>query len=534
MSSNKKKPNNMDHKNFMIDKFDIAFGANVIFKDAKLVIEYRQHYALIGRNGIGKTSLLNMINDKKNGIPNDLDIVYVKQEDFDINKTVIETVLLSDINTQIKINKFNDLSKIINDESIAFDDDIFQQYNKISTEIGNDNEINKAKVHKILVGLGFSKEEHNKKVSDFSGGWRMRVSLAKALFMVPTLLILDEPTNHLDLYASLWLTNYLKKYPNTFIVVSHDKYFLNEICTTIIRIDNKKLNYYKGNLDLMEKQCDIDQKKYKKDYETYLKKLEYMRSSNKKTQKEIDAYIKNNHVQRPEKEYIVKINFIQPNILKGNLITFQDMDFGYNNILIYHNINFSITQESRIAIVGKNGIGKSTLLKLMNGNISPNSGNIIKSHRLKIGYYDQHFENSLPTDMTAVDYIMSLNNNVDKTLAHKYLSNFCLEPIYHKIFISNLSGGQKARVKLASFGVIQPHILILDEPSNHLDIVTIDSLINAINNFEGAVIVVTHNFDLITKMNCQLWNVTDEGIQQYNGDYNDYINDIIEQIEQDQ
>ena len=362
----------------------------------------------------------------------------------------------------------------------------------------------------------------------------MRVALAKALFIVPTLLILDEPTNHLDLYACLWLTGYLKTYPNTIIIVSHDRFFLNETCTTMMYIDNKKINYYKGNIDLMEKQYQLDKKKHQKNYDNYIKKIKQMKASNKLKKKEIDTFISNNLIEKPEKQYVVKLNFIQPNILKGNLLTFKNVDFGYNDKSIFKNINMTIIQTSRVAIVGKNGIGKSTLLKLMNGSIIPIAGSILRFCGLKIGYYDQHFESSLNSDMTAVNYIRSLNENIDVTLAHKYLSKFCLESMYHKTMIGNLSGGQKARIKLASFAVTRPHLIILDEPSNHLDIETMDSLINAINNFEGAVIIVTHNFDLITKIDCELWNITENGIEQYNGDYTDYIDSVMQQIQTDE
>lgn len=187
--------------------------------------------------------------------------------------------------------------------------------------------------------------------------------------------------------------------------------------------------------------------------------------------------------------------------------------------------------DSRIAIVGKNGIGKSTLLKLIVGELTPISGNIIKSSILKIGYYNQHFEDSLPFDDNGVEYLMSINNDIDKTLAHKYLSLFGLEPIYHAIKINLLSGGQKARVKFASFGIIKPHLLILDEPTNHLDIVAIESLINALNTYIGAIILITHNYEVITRLNTELWIIDNGKLEKYTRDYNTYIEEINQEYE---
>ena len=182
-----------------------------------------------------------------------------------------------------------------------------------------------------------------------------------------------------------------------------------------------------------------------------------------------------------------------------------------------------------MAIVGKNGVGKSTILKLIVGELVPVSGCIIKSPVLRIGYYNQHFEESMPFDLNGVQYLMALNNDIDLTQAHKYLSLFGLEPVHHNIIIGTLSGGQKARVKFASFGVIKPHLLILDEPSNHLDIVAIESLVCALNNFEGAILLVTHNFDIITKLNSELWVVENGHMEKYIQDYDDYVQEICDE-----
>ncbi|XWV24844.1 ATP binding cassette sub family F [Tupanvirus deep ocean] len=538
MIKNKKKQNqqkeksntntNQDYKNFVIDPIDIAFGKLIILQNTRLVIQYGEHYGLVGKNGIGKTSLLNAIANKQLAIPDKLDIIYVKQEEPESDANVLETLLSSNEKLYVMNKRYNELEVIIS-ENPEVNDEILDEYETIGRQIGSDYEKSKALAQKILYGLGFDHENQSRKVSEFSGGWRMRISLAKALYMTPTLLILDEPTNHLDLHANIWLTEYLKSYPKTVLLVSHDKYFIDEVCTTIIHINNKKLNYYRGNYDQFQKQCTQEEEKIKKDWLQFEKKIIAMRKA-KKTPHEIEDFVKKAGVVKPDKNYIVKINFLQPSQIRTGYVSLENISFGYaNGQNIFNNLNFTIGEGSRMAIVGKNGVGKSTFLKLIVGDLQPSCGEISKSPILKIGYYNQHFEESMPFDFDGVQYLMSLNNEIDLTLAHKYLSLFGLEPSYHSIKIGLLSGGQKARVKFASFGVTKPHLLVLDEPSNHLDIVAIESLINALNNFEGAIILVTHNFDIITRLNSELWVVENGKIDKYKYDYEEYIQKVYKE-----
>lgn len=522
-----------DYKNFIIEPVDIAYGSNTVLENTRLVIKYGEHYGLIGKNGIGKTSLLYAISERRLDIPKKTDIIYVKQEEPENDQIVIDVLMASDPIIYSKNKRLLELEKLMDDEESEISDDVIEEMDLLSRELGSDGIKAKIRAQKILIGLGFSIDDQQKRVKDFSGGWRMRISLAKALYMVPTLLILDEPTNHLDLHANIWLTSYLKTYPKTLIVVSHDQYFIDEVCTTIVHIHDKKLHYYVGNYDKFNKQHEKELEKIAKDWKKSEKKIEEMRKVGK-TGKEINEFIKTNNIIRPEREYEVKIKFLDPNDIKGNFVILEDVDFGYVNQgkgLLYKNLNLEIKHNSRIAIVGKNGIGKSTLLKLITGDLSPLNGSVIKNSAIKIGYYNQHFEDSLPSDLNGIEYLRQLNLDIDLTTSHKYLSMFGLEPIHHKTLIGELSGGQKARVKFASFGVTKPHLLILDEPSNHLDIVAIDALINAINNFNGAVILVTHNFDLIMKINCELGVVDEGGFYMYDGDYDEYVSEIIEEVE---
>jgi ATPase subunit of ABC transporter with duplicated ATPase domains len=527
-NKNNKIASNTDYKNFKIEPVDISFGKLVILENTKLVIQFGERYGLVGKNGIGKTSLLNAIAYRQLPIPEKLDIIHVKQEEAETTSTVIETLMSANINVYKMNKRLQELELIISNNDFS-DDDILEEYENISKQIGFDYEKSKAYAQKILYGLGFGLEDQNREVREFSGGWRMRISLAKALFMTPTMLILDEPTNHLDLHANIWLSEYLKTYPKTVLLVSHDKYFVDEVCTAIIHINGKKLSYYTGNYDQFQKQLKQNMEKNKKDWKAMEKKILLMKKTHK-TSSEIDAFIKKTNIIKPEKEYIVKINFMQPTLIGHDYLILEEVSFSYNNDHnVIENLNMTISAGQHIAIVGKNGVGKTTILKLLIDELKPASGIIKRSPIVKIGYYNQHFEESMPFNIDGVQYLMELNKEIDITTAHKYLSLFGLEPIYHSTKIGALSGGQKARVKFASFGVTKPHLLVLDEPSNHLDIDAIESLVSALNNFEGAIVLVSHNFDIVTSLNCELWFVENACISKYPSNYDDYVQKIYEE-----
>ncbi len=522
---------NTDYKNFKIEPLDIAFGKLVILQDTKLIIRYGERYGLIGKNGIGKTSLLNAIAERRIAVPDKLDIIYVKQEEPESQLTVIDALLTANKTVYEMNQRLIELEKFVTSESC--DDEILEEYENLTKKIGFDFEKSKAFAQKILHGLGFGAQDQERHINEFSGGWRMRISLAKALFMTPTMLILDEPTNHLDLHANIWLTEYLKTYPKTVILVSHDKYFIDEVSTTIIHIHGKKLNYYTGNYDQYQKQLKQAIEKNMKDWLALEKKVLSMKKAHKNAS-EIDAFVKKSAIIKPEKEHAVRINFLQPTIIGHDYITMDAVSFSYNDNLIVDNLDITIGAGRRIAIVGKNGVGKTTILKLLIGELLPISGSVNKSPIVRIGYYNQHFEDSMPFEINGVQYLSELNKEIDITTAHKYLSLFGLEPQYHSTKIGALSGGQKARVKFASFGVTKPHLLILDEPSNHLDIAAIESLVNALNNFEGAIVLVSHNFDIVTSIRSELWVVENAKMFKYQGTYDDYVQKIYDECLPDQ
>lgn len=511
-----------DYKTFTVEPLDIKFPSLTILENTKLTVKFGEHYILLGKNGIGKTSLLTAIADKTIAVPNDLDLVYVKQEEPESNLSVLETLLSTNVEYYQVQKRYEELEQLI-----LQSEDYLDEYNNVSLLINAEHLKVKVMAQKILFGLGFSKQHQDYLIPVFSGGWRMRISLAKALFMTPTLLLLDEPTNHLDLSAVLWLIEYLKSYPKTFIVVSHDQYFIQSIGTTIINIKNKQLYYYKGSYDKFQCQLKLEIDKHQRDWNLYEKQLAQLKNKYGGNSETVKCFVEARKISRPEKQSRMKIKFLQPKLIKGSVINLQDVSFSYDNRKsVIHNLNLDLSMSSRIAIMGNNGIGKSTILKLIAGVLNPTTGNISRSPNLRIGYYDQHFEKSLPFEVSPAKYLASLNETVNEQLLHKYLAMFGLESKYHQITIGNLSGGQKARVKFASFGVIEPHLLILDELTNHLDVETVESLIVALNDFEGSIILATHNYTLITGMAAVLYTMTESGLQKYENSYEDYISEI--------
>jgi len=518
-----------DYRNININSFSISINNKKLFEDTSLNISYARRYGLIGANGKGKSTLLNHISNKLLPVDTDLDILIVEQEAPPSDKKVIDFVL--DANKKRKKLE-NDLKKIENiiqsDED--YNPEILNEMNEIRDElisIGSDKD--ESKVRRILYGMGFDQNDQERPTKHFSGGWRMRIAISKALYMEPTLLLLDEPTNHLDLNAVIWLTEYLSNWKKTLLVVSHNQYFLNDICTDILHIDSLKINNYKGNYYNFIKALKQKRISHEKEWNKLQKRVKEMQKKSV-AKKEIQIVITKSGLIKPEKDYIVNINFGEIYNLSTPVLTMNDVCFGYeNNNIILQDINFGIDLTSRITIVGPNGAGKSTFINLLVGNLNPKSGIVYRNNKLRIAYYNQHFIDILPMNKTPIEYLQSIDNIHEQEL-RKMLGTIGLEGSAHIKQINKLSGGQKARVVLVSCQIIQPHILVMDEPTNHLDIESINGLIKAINKFNGGVVIVSHDMELITQTNCVLWVCNNKIIKQYNGEYDDYKDEILNSI----
>ncbi|KAJ9576446.1 hypothetical protein L9F63_006659 [Diploptera punctata] len=407
------------------------------------------------------------------------------------------------------------------------------------------------RARRILAGLGFSREMQNRATKNFSGGWRMRVSLAKALFLEPTLLLLDEPTNHLDLNAVIWLDNYLQGWKKTLLIVSHDQSFLDNVCNEVIHLDQQKLHYYKGNYSMFKKMYVQKRKEMIKEYEKQEKRLKELKAHGqskkqavskqkealtRKQEKNRTKVQKNEEDQGPTellqkpREYIVKFSFPDPPPLQPPILGLHNVTFAYpGQKPLFVTCDFGIDLSSRVAIVGPNGVGKSTFLKLLTGDLEPQQGDVRKNYRLRIGRFDQHSGEHLTAEETPSEYLMRLFD-LPYEKARKQLGTFGLVSHAHTIKMKDLSGGQKARVALAELCLNAPDVVILDEPTNNLDIESIDALADAINEFNGGVIIVSHDERLIRETDCTLWVIEDQTINEVDGDFDDYRKELLDSL----
>ncbi|XP_060095184.1 ATP-binding cassette sub-family F member 1 [Heteronotia binoei] len=530
-----------------LEKFSISAHGKELFVNADLYIVAGRRYGLVGPNGKGKTTLLKHIANRALSIPPNIDVLLCEQEVVADETPAVQAVLKADTKRLRLLEEEKKLQALLE----KGDDTAGERLEKVYEELrATGAAAAEAKARRILAGLGFNPEMQNRQTKKFSGGWRMRVSLARALFMEPTLLMLDEPTNHLDLNAVIWLNNYLQTWKKTLLIVSHDQGFLDDVCTDIVHLDMQKLFYYRGNYMTFKKMYQQKQKELLKQYEKQEKKLKDLKAGGKSTKqaekqtkealtrKQQKCRKKNPDEEANEapellkrpKEYTVKFTFPNPPPLSPPILGLHGVDFSYEGQKpLFKNLDFGIDLESRICIVGPNGVGKSTLLLLLTGKLPPTRGEMRKNHRLKIGFFNQQYADQLNMQETATEYLQR-NFNLPYQDARKCLGRFGLESHAHTIQICKLSGGQKARVVFAELACREPDVLVLDEPTNNLDIESIDALGDAINEYKGAVIIVSHDARLITETNCQLWVVEDQTINQIDGDFEDYKREVLEAL----
>ncbi|XP_056596878.1 ATP-binding cassette sub-family F member 1 [Triplophysa dalaica] len=530
-----------------LERFSISAHGKELFVNADLLIVAGRRYGLVGPNGKGKTTLLKHIANRALSIPPNIDVLLCEQEVVAGDTPAVQAVLKADTRRLKLLEEERQLQNLLE----KGDDSVSERLDKVYEELRIIGAAAaEAKARRILAGLSFTPEMQNRPTKKFSGGWRMRVSLARALFMEPTLLMLDEPTNHLDLNAVIWLNNYLQSWKKTLLIVSHDQSFLDEVCTDITHLDNQKLYYYRGNYLTFKKMYVQKQKELLKLYEKQEKKLKDLKAGGKST-KQAEKQTKDALTRKQQKgkkkgqeeesneapelikrprEYTVKFTFPNPPPLSPPILGLYSVDFGYEGQKpLFKNVDFGIDMESRICIVGPNGVGKSTLLLLLTGKLNPTKGEMRKNHRLKVGFFNQQYADQLNMEEAPTEYLQR-NFNLPYQDSRKCLGRFGLESHAHTIEISKLSGGQKARVVFAELSCRQPDVLILDEPTNNLDIESIDALSEAINEYKGAVIIVSHDARLITETQCQLWVVENQSINHIDGDFDDYKREVLEAL----
>ena len=557
-------------KDIKVENFSVSARGKELLKNTSITIVHGRRYGLVGPNGTGKSTLLKLLAWRQIPVPKNIDVLLVEQEVVGDDRTALEAVVSAD-EELVRLRTEAARLQSVGEASTGRDDDdeadeagemLTQVYEKMQA-LGSDAAESRAS--KILAGLGFTVAMQGRSTKSFSGGWRMRISLARALFMQPTLLLLDEPTNHLDLRAVIWLEEYLMRWKKTLIVVSHDREFLNSVSSDIIHLHDCKLLVYKGNFAAFEEMYEQKRRENNKKFDVFEKQLKAAKRSGSKAQQDKvkdrakfaagkDAKSKgksksgvaddeDNAPEAPKRwrDYVVEFHFPEPTELTPPLLQLIDVGFGYPGRpdFALHGIDVGVDMGTRVAIVGPNGAGKSTLLNLLAGDLAPNEGQSRQSQKLRVGRYSQHFVDSLTMDETPVQYLLRLHPDQEgpskqETVRAK-LGKFGLPSHNHLTPIVKLSGGQKARVVFTSISMARPHILLLDEPTNHLDMQSIDALADALDEFTGGVVLVSHDARLISRVceeeeRSEIWVVEDGTVRKYPGSFDEYKSELIKEI----
>ncbi|MCW8994524.1 MAG: ABC transporter ATP-binding protein, partial [Psychromonas sp.] len=396
-----------------------------------------------------------------------------------------------------------------------------------------------SKAAELLAGLGFSQQAQSRSVSDFSGGWRMRLNLAQALLCPSDLLLLDEPTNHLDLDAVIWLERWLRQYPGTLILISHDRDFIDSVVDKIIHIEQQQLHEYTGNYTSFERQraekLAQQQASYEKQQKqishmhSYIDRFRYKASKAKQAQSRIKALERMEQLLPAHADSQFSFSFREPDALPMPLLTLEKVCAGYDDLLILDNIKLNLVPGSRIGLLGRNGAGKSTLIKLLANELQPFSGKLEINPNVKIGYFAQHQLEFLRLDDTPLDHLSRLAPDEKELPLRNFLGSFGFQGDKALEKVAPFSGGEKARLVLALLVWQKPNLLLLDEPTNHLDLEMRHALTVALQAFEGAMVVVSHDRHLLRTTTDDLYLVHDQKVEPFVGDLDDYHNWLSEQ-----
>ena len=498
-------------------------GRNLI-EDASVSIPTGHKVGLVGRNGTGKTTLFRVIRGElpldtgSFSLPSRARIGGVAQEVPGNEVSLLNTVLAADVErATLLADTSTDPARIAEVQTRLADIDAWSAEARAST---------------ILRGLGFTADEMHEPCSAFSGGWRMRVALAAVLFSEPDLLLLDEPTNYLDLEGALWLESYLAKYPHTVLIVSHDRGLLNRAVGAILHLEDKKLTLYQGNYDTFAETraariavAASENRKIearKAHLQSFVDRFRAKASKAVQAQSRIKAIAKLKPITTPQEAALKRFTFPSPEELSPQIIRVEGGAVGYDGKAILSNLDLRIDQDDRIALLGRNGEGKSTLSKLLSGRLELMKGQMVTSSKLRVGFFAQHQVDELFIDETPIDHIRRLRPTETPARLRARLGGFGIGAEQAETLVGKLSGGQKARLSLMLATIDAPHLLILDEPTNHLDIESREALVEALTAYTGAVILVSHDMHLLSLVADRLWLVKDGAVKPYEGDLESY------------
>ncbi|GHC16711.1 glycosyl transferase family 1 [Gemmobacter nanjingensis] len=502
-----------------------------LFEGASATIPTGHKVGLVGRNGAGKTTLFRLIRGElaletgEIALPARARIGGVAQEVPSSSTSLLETVLQAD----------TERSALLAEADTATDP---HRIAEIQTRLADiDAWSAEGRASAILRGLGFDAEAQLRPCSDFSGGWRMRVALAGVLFAQPDYLLLDEPTNYLDLEGALWLENYLQKYPHTVIIISHDRGLLNRAVQGILHLDNRKLTYWQGGYDQFARQAAerraVQAAEAKKvearraHLQSFVDRFKAKASKAVQAQSRVKMLEKLTPITPPEEARKMVFTFPEPEELSPPIINMEGASVGYGGKAILRHLSLRIDQDDRIALLGRNGEGKSTLSKLLAGKLPVMGGELHRHGKLRIGFFAQHQVEELHIDETPLQHVQRLRPEEHQARLRARLAGFGLMAEQAETVVGRLSGGQKARLSLLLATIDAPHLLILDEPTNHLDIESREALVEALTEYRGAVILVSHDMHLLSLVADRLWLVKAGAVTPYDKDLESYRAELL-------
>ncbi len=514
-----------------ISNISYSVEGRPLFDGASATIPDGHKVGLVGRNGTGKTTLFRLIRAElaleggSLSLPSRAQIGGVAQEVPSNEVSLIDTVLAA----------HSERASLLAEAETATDP---IRIADIQTRLSDiDAWSAEARAASILKGLGFDREKQAMPCSAFSGGWRMRVALAGVLFSQPDLLLLDEPTNYLDLEGAIWLESYLGKYPHTVIIISHDRGLLNRSVGSILHLEDRKLTFYNGDYDTFAKTraarlatAEAEAKKQdarRAHLQSYVDRFRYKADKARQAQSRLKAIARLEPITRPQEAALRRFSFPEPEELSPPILRVEDGIVGYDGTAVLSKLDLRIDQDDRIALLGQNGEGKSTLAKLISDRLTPMAGRVVRSSKLRIGYFAQHQVDELHIDETPLDHIRRLRPAKTPAQLRAILGGFGIGAEQTETLVGRLSGGQKARLSLLLATLDAPHMLILDEPTNHLDIESREGLVEALTAYSGAVILISHDMHLLSLVADRLWLVKDGKVTPYEEDLETYRKDLL-------
>lgn len=514
-----------------ISNLTYKIGTRTIIENASINIVDNWKVGVIGLNGTGKTTLFKLIAGELQADGGSImttarqRLGWVRQDIPETDTPLLDLVLAAN---EDMAQAWRDAETETDPNKLA---DIYQRLSDMDAYAAP------AKAATLLTGLGFREHQLQEPFSSFSGGWRMRVALAAALFVEPDILLLDEPTNHLDLEAIMWLEAYLADYPHTLLIISHDRDLLNKAVDHVIHVDKMQLTLYTGNYDTFERErtarLGLQQKMFEKQQaqrahmQKFVDRFKASATKARQAQSRVKALEKMDLVDAVIAERAIRFSFPNPDKIATPMLSINEADVGYvEGVPILRGVNETIGLDDRVALLGANGNGKSTLMKLIAGRLGVMKGDVFRSGKLRIGYFSQHQTEELALDKTPYDVMLNLMRDkmpdVKEPVVRARLGQFGFSRDLANTQIAKLSGGEKARLLFAFMSFDAPHLLLLDEPTNHLDIDAREALVQALNAYEGAVVIVSHDPTMVERVADRLWLVQDGVCRDFDGDLEDY------------